>query len=263
MLKKLLKYDLLYNNKVLIIFYILSIISSILTRILFSVDNSTIFNIIAQILSGFTISMMFNILINNIIRCWVRFKNNLYGDESYLTHTLPIKKYKIYLSKFISSFISLLISVCVITLTLFIAYYSKENLEIIKNLLKVFANQFNLTIIGFILGVILILFLEILTMLQSGYTGIIIGHKYNNYKIPLSILFGFITYVVMQMVLLAIIYVIALFNQDIMNLFITNTLNNIKMIRYILIFSISVYSLFTIILCFINIRLFNKGVNVE
>ena len=107
MLKKLLKYDLENIYKVLIIFYSLALIFGILTRIFLNIENSFIMNIIGQICSAITISMIFNILINNLMRLWVRFKNNFYGDESYLTHTLPIDKKTLYLSKILASFITL------------------------------------------------------------------------------------------------------------------------------------------------------------
>ena len=102
MLKKLLKYDLKSINIVLIVFYLLSIFFSLLTRIFLNIDNSFICNVIGQICNGTMIAMMFNIIINNMIRLWVRFKQNFYGDESYLTHTLPIPKKTLYLSKFIT-----------------------------------------------------------------------------------------------------------------------------------------------------------------
>ena len=73
--------------KFLLIFYGLSLFFGILTRIFLNIEGSLVMNIIGQICSGATISMIFNIIINNIIRFWVRFKQNLYGDESYLTHT--------------------------------------------------------------------------------------------------------------------------------------------------------------------------------
>ena len=149
MLKKLLKYDLENVYKVLIIFYILAIITAIFTRIFYSIDNSTILNIIAQIFSGTTIAMIANILINNLMRVWVRFKQNLYGDESYLTHTLPVSKKTIYLSKCLTSIITMATSIITIGITLFIAYYSKENITIVKNLLTPIANAYNSTIIKF------------------------------------------------------------------------------------------------------------------
>ena len=56
-------------------------------------------NIIGEICQGAMFSMMISAIINNLMRMWVRFKQNLYGDESYLTHTLPVTKASIYLSK--------------------------------------------------------------------------------------------------------------------------------------------------------------------
>ena len=100
MLSKVLKYDLKFVYKVLLVFYSLVIFFAILTRLCFSFENSFILNILANIFSGFTISFMFSILINNLMRLWARFIKNCYSDESYLTHTLPINKKTIYASKF-------------------------------------------------------------------------------------------------------------------------------------------------------------------
>ena len=49
MLVKLLKYDLNYMIKNMAVFYILSIFFAITTRILFSIDQSVMINIIAHI----------------------------------------------------------------------------------------------------------------------------------------------------------------------------------------------------------------------
>ena len=49
--------------------------------------------------------MIFNIIINTMMKCWVRFSHSLYKDESYLTHTLPVTKNELYDSKFIQALI--------------------------------------------------------------------------------------------------------------------------------------------------------------
>ena len=90
MLKKLLKYDLIYKYKVLIIFYVISIIVSILTRITTMDNPSLAILVINKILCGPVIAFVVNIIVNTLMRSWVRFKSNVYGDESYLTHTLPV-----------------------------------------------------------------------------------------------------------------------------------------------------------------------------
>lgn len=263
MLKKLLKYDIKDIYKGLVIFYILSIIFSILTRIFLNIENSFILNIIGQICSGVTISMLFNILINNLMRLWGRFTQNLYKDESYLTHTLPVEKKDIYISKILTSILSLFTSILVIALTIFIAYYSKENLNILKNLLLPLVNTYDSTMLGILSALLFIFFLEFINALQSGYTGIILGHKMNNNKIIFSILFGFATYTVIQVFGLLIIFIVSLFNKDLMNLFITNDIINIDMLKIIIYLSIFIYSISFIIFYIVNIKLFKKGVNVD
>lgn len=263
MLNKLIKYNLKYKYKALIVFYILSIFFSILTRIFFSIENSVIMNIIAQICSGITISMIFNILINNIMRSWVRFKQNLYGDESYLTHTLPLDKKTIYTSKILSSIIAVFTSFLVIALSLFIAYYSKENMEIVKSIILPIAELYESSILKILIALILILFLEFINVLQCGYTGIILGHKMPNAKTGFSILYGFGVYLVLQVFGFISMFIVALFNKDFMNLFFTSEIINLDMIKLTIYLAIIIYSVTFIIGYVVNIKLFKKGVNVD
>lgn len=263
MLKKLLKYDLQNIFKVLTIFFILALFFSILTRIFLNIDNSFIINIIGQVCSGITISMIFNILINNLMRLWSRFKNNFYGDESYLTHTLPIDKKTLYLSKILTALITLFISVLIIGLSLFIAYYSKENIEILKNMLLPVANAYKSTIVKILLVLLFTFFLEFANALQSGYTGIILGHKMNNTKTFFSVLYGFGAYTLTQVFALLTLFIAALFNKDIMNLFFTNKIINIDMIKVILYLAIIIYTIILIAGYLINLKLFQKGVNID
>ena len=118
MLGKLLKYDLKWCFKPLVVFYILAIIFSIITRMIESVDQTLILLIMDKICSGVVIAMLINILINCLMRNWVRFERNIYKDESYLTHTLPVSKNKIYLSKILTAIITLFVSFIIIVICL-------------------------------------------------------------------------------------------------------------------------------------------------
>ena len=263
MLRKLLKYDLKYMIKFLIIFYSLAIFFGTLTRIFLSIENSLIMNIIGQVCSGATISMMFIILINNLMRMWVRFRSNFYGDESYLTHTLPISKGNLYLSKALASIITLFTSVAIIGLTIYIAYYSKENIIVLKNMLLPVADIMGSTVVKIIFAFLFISFLEIANMLQAGFSGIILGHKMNNVKVGFSVIYGFACYMVTQVFVLIIMFITGLFNKDIMNLFFTNELINIDMIKFIIYLAIFIYTLTLVIGYIVNVKLFKKGVNVD
>ena len=263
MLKKLLKYDLQNIYKVLIIFYSLSLFFGILTRIFLSIENSFIINIIGKICSGITISMIFNILINNLMRLWSRFKNNFYGDESYLTHTLPINKKILYLSKILASIITLFSSILIIGITLFIAYYSKTNIEVVKNLLLPLATVYDSTIVTIILEFIFVCFLEIMNMLQSGYVGIVLGHRKNNNKMAFSVLFGVGIYLLTQIFTIIVVFCVALFNKDLMNLFYTMDSLSISTIKLCIYLAIIIYTLNIFILYFVNSKIFSEGVNVD
>lgn len=262
MLGKLLKYDLKNVFKVLSIFYSITFLFAILTRIFLSFDNSLVLNVIGKICSGTTISMFFNIIINNIIRVWVRFAQNFYKDEAYLTHTLPVKRSLIYISKVFASIIAMFTSVTVITVSLFIAYYSKENFEILKNLVSQVANLLDSSVYAFIIAVLFVLFLEFVNALGCGFTGIIIGHKMNSAKTGFSVLFGCITYFISQGIVLLLCFIIALFNKDLLSIFTTNTINIDIIKPFILITSI-LYIVIIIANMFINILLLKKGVDID
>jgi hypothetical protein len=96
MLTKLLKYDLKYMIKNMSIFYILGLFFAVLSRILLSIDGSFMLMIISRISVGCMFAMVANILINTMMRSWIRFRDSIYKDESYLTHTLPVTKNDIY-----------------------------------------------------------------------------------------------------------------------------------------------------------------------
>lgn len=263
MLIKLLKYDFKRNYRAFLIFYSLAVVFAALTRIFLNLEGSTIMYIIGQICTGTTIAIICNILINNLMRLWVGFKNNLYGDESYLTHTLPVKKSSIYLSKIISSILVMATSFTVIALTLFIAYYSKENMEMLKALLTPLAQSFDCDILVVVFTLILIFFVEFANGLQAGYTGIILGHRMNNSKTGFSVLFGFAIYGATQIVVVAITFVTALFNSGLMDLFTSSTPPAFETLKLMAVVSIISYTAVIIVTGFINSALLKKGVNVD
>ena len=263
MLGKLLKYEIKSIAKFLAIFYALSLFFGTLTRIFLDVENSLVMNILGQIWRGAAISMMFSILINNLMRMWVRCKQNLYGDESYLTHTLPVKKSALYLAKALTALITLTVSMLVIVLTLFIMFYSKENLELLKGLLLPMVDLYDVNMLAIILAFLFILFLEIANTLQCGFTGIILGHRENHAKVGYSVLYGFVAYMITQGVLVAIVFAIALFNENFMNLFVTNGVIDIQTLKIVVYMTMAVYTLFLIVGYFVNKKLLEKGVNVD
>ncbi len=263
MLKKVLKYDLKNIFKFLIIFYTLALVFSLFSRAFSLIENSLFAEIMCEIFKGAAISMIFSILINNIMRFWVRFTGNFYGDESYLTHTLPVSKKSLYLSKFISALISLFVSFFFILISFLIVFYSKDLFETIKNMIVPIAESFEVSAGGLLLTFALILFLEFFNILQCGFTGIILGHRRNSSKTGFSVLFGLISGLLSQSVVVMFLFCIALFNSEFMNMFITNSPPSFATLKTVAILSICAYSFIVAAGCFINIKLLKSGVNVD
>ena len=170
MVGRLLKYDLKANFKFLAIFYVLALVFAIITRVLFAVNDSLFLTILAHIFNGATISMMASILINSLMRAWVYFKGNLYGDEGYLMHTLPVPRKCLYLSKFLMGLIILTASTLIVVAAMAIAWLTPESFEGLKSFLVPMAEVLDSTVIEMVVLTIFLVFLEVLVMLLSGYT---------------------------------------------------------------------------------------------
>ncbi len=263
MLGKLLKYDLSYVYKVVNVFYLLAIAFAVLTRIFGLFDNSVIIHTFAWISSGITIALLFSILINTMMRLWNRVLKNMYGDESYLTHTLPVSKTNIYTSKFLSSVISTESSILVVLLVIFIAYYSKENMETLKALLSTIARLYDTSIINFILTFFVVFALEFLVVIQAGFTGLILGHRANSGKMVKSIIYGFGLYLLTMFLALLVIFIFALFRDDVMKLFTMSNIVNLDTVKFVLYIGMFFYLVVIVIFFVADILIFKRGVNVE
>ena len=262
MLGKLLKYDLKWVFKPLVIFYILAIFVAILIRIVESFEQTLILLIIDKIFCGIAISMMINIIINCFLRNWARFIRNTYKDESYLTHTLPVGKDKIYLSKALTAVITLATSFVVIIVTLTIGALNESTWESLKTYLEETANFFDVSVFSVVFIMVISFFLEMLFMIMSGILGIIIGHKSNNLKVIKSIIFGFITYMALSGVSLLVLYIAGFLNPDVMSAF--NTMEiRISGVKSIMMIGVVLYIIYNLLIYFTGYKLFKKGVNVD
>ena len=263
MLVKLLKYDLKYMIKNMSIFYILAIFFSIITRILFSLKQTIIVNIVGQITVGCMFSMIASILINVMMRSWVRFRDSIYKDEAYLTHTLPVTKNDIYNSKFIQTLIFFVFSFIVVILALFIAYFTKERWLMLKGLIATITTGRNFNTTFFVISFIAVIFLEIFNAIQCGFLGLLLGHTKNNNKIAFSVLFGFIAYLVAQSIVLFLVFIVGFFNSSIMDLFKNTVLLDTNSFKLLMLISVILYIIIIWLMSIICKKELNKGVNIE
>ena len=260
MLKKLVKYDLKWINKSMIVFFVITLIVVVLTRITSYMDNIIISKILYFVLRCCSTACVASTVINCAIRIWTRFILNIYKDESYLTHTLPVSKNTLYNSKMISGVISLTMSLFVVSTCLIVVYFDKTTLFRLKT---IFSDGETIFIF---FSVILTSFLEIIYLAQCGIMGLIIGHKYNNRKIAKSIFFGVALYFIIQLIIMGLIVIIGSFNSDVAGLFSGTANDNLNFsgaVKYLIAIVNIIYILFVAGMYFVGKKLFNKGVNVD
>lgn len=263
MLIKLLKYDLKYMIKNMSIFYILAFVFAILTRILFSLEQTVIISIFSQISVGCMYSIVASILINTLMRSWVRFNDSIYKDEGYLTNTLPVEKSDIYYSKFIQSLIFFIVSFLVIILCIFITYYSKDWWLLVTKYIKDFTNSMNLNTTEVVILCLLIIFVELFNTIQCGYFGLIKGNQKSNNRIGMSVFYGFIFYFIIQSLIVLILFISGLFNKDIMMVFNSNNVMDLNIFITISYISIISYIIIIFITSLICKKELEKGINLE
>ncbi len=264
MLIKLLKYDLKYMLKNMSVFYILSLFFAITTRLLSLPEQTIMLDILGKISSGCVIAMIANIVINTMMRSWIRFKESLYKDESYLTHTLPVTKSDIYNSKFIQTLIFFLIGFAVVLLSLFTAYYTPDAWTTIKEYIRTITIGFNMSTTFFVSIAVIVIFLELFNAIQCGFLGIILGYKRNSGKVGFLVLYGFIIYLVAQTLVLGLVFVYGLFDPTVMELFKTGTISiDVNAFKTLAIIASILYVVIILSMSVICKRVLRKGVNVE
>ncbi|MBO4855190.1 hypothetical protein J5500_02155 [Candidatus Saccharibacteria bacterium] len=259
MLRKLIKYDLLWINRVMVYYYALTIVLSVLMRIAENFTGSVMGDIVYGILRGFVIAAFANVIINAAIRIWVRFTQNHYKDEAYLTHTLPATKAQLFDSKAISALISTLTAVAIVIVCFFIAFWNNDMYTYFHNLVE-YGNAAPI-----IAGIFITSLLEVLYIVIVGLFGIVVGHRFNNGRMLRSIIIGMVLYFALQCILLAAIYAAGSFDDSIKAMFSNNPQNSISLDSYrtLIIITDVIYVVINTGLYFSAKKLFQKGVNVD
>ena len=165
MLKKLIKYDFCWVIKNILVFEILGLGCAVIGRLFSLIPNSLIFDLISKICNGTALSLLISAIINAIMRSWARLTVNLYKDESYLTHTLPVDKKTHYLSKVITMLSSIVLTFIILFIGLIIMYYSKETFEIIKSSLNIISDTLNSSVAAFIFIIAFLILLWIFVII--------------------------------------------------------------------------------------------------
>lgn len=261
MIAKLMKYDIKKMTRILVYIYACSLGFAGLTRLIQIWDDVQVVAIVGYVFQGITYSAICSVLINTIVHIIMAFINNFYKDESYLTHTLPVSKQQLFLSKYLSSLVVILASVLVSFASLFILLYSKEFMESLKLFITATVSNFNMSIGLFLTMIILIVFSQICAMMSMAFAAIVKGNTYSTNKIRKGLLWFFIFYfgsVICTLILAALVFAVS----GNISEFLATALSQGAFIT-LLATTLVAYLLYSIVFYIWSAKLFSRGVNVD
>ena len=262
MLTKLFKNDFAWIfNKAMWIYYLVLILVTISVKIVENVKQNLFLVMVDKVLVGIFISCCISILITCFMRIWARFITNLYKDESYLTHTLPVTKNQIFNAKVFASILTLIISLLVIVACVAFVYLNENTFEELRVMYDSLVQAYNGVIaVIFVIGLVLLIILEMINMMMAGIFGIISGHRSNNYRMIKSIFIGIAYYFAVAIIIVVTLNIIS---ENLLNEVVTNGFPGIKTLSTMGLTSLALYIISILFFYFNSKRILNKGVNVE
>lgn len=243
---KLFKYDLARLLKSLAPFYIISLSLALIARVCLGTDH-LVLPTVGWWLRFFSIGAAASGLVNCIIRAWVFFTANFYKDESYLTHTLPVTRRALYLSKTLAAVANLLVAFAVVIVCVAICFYTQENWNGLVDYLGYVGMPYQMSAGELSAFALVAFFLQLTTLLSLGCTSLVLGYQHNKQRMVHTLLMGFG------------LYLCTVFGSAIVASLLTDGLRDGVALR----FMIWVYPVYIAVFYIIGQHYFAKGVNVD
>lgn len=214
MLGKVLKNDLVSIFKSILPGYLVVLLSAIIIRLLVLVGvhfTNPFFSILATIL-GFVFAMLLVALFfGTFFMVIKRYIINLFSDEGYLTHTLPVKRSTLFLSKYLAGMITLISSLIVILGCIAIAFITSTFMPEIREAIYQILMESNLSFVGFCTIFSTVILLTLSTILLLIYFAINWGYSRNDKKILNAIGMGIGLYFLVQLInIIALIFMLTM-----------------------------------------------------
>ncbi len=261
MLNKLLKYNLKTIFRPLSVFYLIVVTCALLTRVFVRPENFNLIYFLHDFFQGATFGFLIGAIINASMNIWANFKNDFYGDPSYLMHTLPVKRSTLYWSRILTILVTYAVTLVPGLVALLIAYGNTEIFQFIRDFIS--TNGLIASTFQYALPLVLIIFLEIIFIVQCGITGIILGHRLNNNKVIFSVIFGFTFYIAFNCLSMGLLLLWSISDYH-MN-WIFASAGNFEPRAFCQIFwaGSAIYIIYLGILDYISLHSLNQGIDVE
>lgn len=260
MLGKVLKYDLKALCRYLIPLYAVLFGLGIMIRLLGFFDNVSIIAIICGLMIVALVVLSCLSFVLNGIFSVKYYLENLFKDEGYLTHTLPVKKGTLLFSKVLASLVTFSMTALVLIISLIVAFYQKGLFVEVVKVLNL--SIYGMSVYEFLLFMIVYGVIGYIVTILMVYAAIAIGYSRSSNKLVSSVVWGLIFYFVMEFLYLGLLGIIMIINPT----FISNLDNSVFMMKDLIIF-FSIFMVFTAFIggvyYYISYRFMDKKLNLE
>lgn len=260
MLGKVLKYDLKALCRYLIPLYAVLFGLGIMIRLLGFFDNVSIIAIICGLMIVALVVLSCLSFVLNGIFSVKYYLENLFKDEGYLTHTLPVKKGTLLFSKVLASLVTFSMTALVLIISLIVAFYQKGLFVDVVKVLNL--SIYGMTVYEFLLFMIVYGVIGYIVTILMVYAAIAIGYSRSSNKLVSSVVWGLIFYFVMEFLYLGLLGIIMIINPT----FISNLDNSVFMMKDLITF-FSIFMVFTALIggvyYYISYRFMDKKLNLE
>lgn len=260
MFLKLFKYDFKSVITKIVFYYIILIAVAIFAKIIDTILANTQFASLSTLPSLLYNFIMLSGVMVALVLCMIRYYKNMLSDQGYLTHTLPVKRSQILLSKLLVTLVIEAITIAVMILSLLI--YSIDAFpEILKSIGQLLRDMTlsvnNMQVAGIVILILLILVISQVFNVAQISLCLTLGATHNRNKLLMAFVYYIAIYAVLQVLYVVIgIVGIIIFT----NVFIEFTIGLI----YLILSLIGVGQIILIVISYIvNLLVLNKKLNLE
>ena len=221
MILKLFKYDFMNIGKKLIPFYIAALVIGIINRFLLLTSDISRLEREENFLAMFGspllyfayFAVVFGIFCMTVFVIITRYSSSIYGNEGYLTNTLPLKPSQIILAKLINFLIWIFISYFVIFVSLFILFpfeFFIRNIikdpEFYQDLNTIVKEFFNSKYIFISILQLIYNFLSHIQNILMIFLSIAIANLFKSYKVVVGVIAFFIILIIFSFIGASVTY---------------------------------------------------------
>ena len=186
MLKKMMKYDFVRLEGVLLFLQLAVLLLALLARgsnAVYNEKGAMLWLVIDKIVSFAFIAVMASAFFTTFFYSLSRFHATVFGRLSYFTHTVPAKRGTVYDAKTLTGMAVNVITLLAIGAGLLISLWDQMDVKLLFEKSGNTALVFCLTVV-----------LETLSLYLSVVLGLVLGHRFNRHKMPYSVLMSFAVY---------------------------------------------------------------------